>query len=102
MVVPEELLHLDPGDLDLGLGDPHPALRVDVPVGPVGGEHLAVAGEVDRESVGDAAAEEGGAVTEGEGRRRLQEEHGEGRRFKVSALEEGKVGFINVFKQKNN
>ncbi len=49
--------------------------------------------------MGDAAAEEGGAVTEGEGRGRLQEEHGEGSRFKVGALEEGIVGFINVFKQ---
>ncbi len=51
--------------------------------------------------MGDAAAEEGGAVTEGEGRRRLQEEHGEGSRFKVGALEEGRVRFIRLYVSNN-
>ena len=47
--------------------------------------------------MGDAAAEEGGAVAESEGRRRLQEEHGEGSRFKVSALKDRDSKFYKRF-----
>ena len=84
VVVPEELLHLVPGDLYAGLCVAYPRRRLHVVLSGCLALYLVVALEVDREGVRHTAVQLG-APFDNESVRRLLEEDGQGQVDEVAA-----------------